>query len=78
MINYIIELNSGSNFNLLERPSDKWSNSFSRISWVTHGNREEECHGKASGWLKPYQLILKIYPYITFTFPILIVIINYQ
>ena len=41
-----------------ERSSDKWGNSFLRKSSVTHGNREEECHGSASGWLKPYQLPL--------------------
>ena len=40
----------------VEHPSYKWSNSFSCISWVTYGNREEECHGSAFRWLIPYQL----------------------
>ena len=46
------------NFVKVERPSDKWGNSISRISWVTHGNIEEECHGSASGWLIPYHFTL--------------------
>ena len=38
--------------------SNKWSNSFSRISRVTYGNHEKDCHVSASGWLIPYKLLL--------------------
>ena len=53
--------------------SNKWSNSFSRISRVTYGNHEKDCHASASGCLIPYKLILHNIIFIT-----LIVFINNQ
>ena len=51
------------------RPSDKWGNSFSRISWVTRGNQEKLCLGSASGEFIAYAMLL----YNLFFFSMLIV-----